>query len=57
MILFKKHTPSKDMLSMRLFEVRLAANISFKLCYTPSIPLTFELGLVFITISYEIWKA
>lgn len=56
MILFQKTKSSKDMLKTRLFEIRLQANLSFRLCYSPNIPFTFELGLSLITISYEVWR-
>ena len=57
MILFKVHKTSKDMLKTRLFEIRLQANLSFRLSYSPTIPFTFELGLGLITISYEVWRS
>ena len=41
---------------VRRFEVRTQLNLSFRICYVPGIPLTVELGLGLITISYEIWK-
>lgn len=56
MILFQKVYTSKDMLRSRIFEIRLQLNFAFRLCYSPNIPFTFELGLGFITISYEIWR-
>jgi len=56
MILFQKAKTSKDMLTTRKFEIRTQLNLAFRLCYVPGIPLTVELGLGLITISYEIWK-
>lgn len=56
MILFQKCKTSEDMLMTRIFQIRFQLNLSFRLCYSPNIPLTFELGLGIITISYEIWK-
>lgn len=56
MILFQKAKTSKDMLTTRKFEIRTQLNLAFRLCYAPGIPLTVELGLGLITISYEIWK-
>lgn len=56
MILIQKAKTSKDMLTTRKFEIRTQLNIAFRLCYVPGIPLTVELGLGLITISYEIWK-
>lgn len=57
MILFQSAKTSKDMLKTRLFEVRLQANLSFRLSYSPKFPFVFELGLGLITISYEVWRA
>ena len=57
MILKQISKSSKDYRTTRLFEIRLQANLSFRLCYSPNIPLTLELGLGLITISYEIWKS
>lgn len=56
MILFQNTKVSEDMRATRKFEIRLQANLAFRLCYDPFIPFTAELGLGFITISYEIWK-
>lgn len=56
MILFQKTKTSKDMLKTRIFEIRFQANISVRISYSPTIPLTLELGLGLITFSYEIWK-
>lgn len=56
MILIQKAKTSKDMLTTRKFEIRTQLNLAFRLCYVPGIPLTVELGLGLITISYEIWK-
>ena len=42
---------------VRVFEIRTQVNLSFRLCYSPGIPFTFELGLGLITISYEVWKS
>jgi hypothetical protein len=57
MILFQIKKTSKDLLKTRLFEIRVQANISFRLCYTQHIPFTFELGLGLLTISYEVWRS
>lgn len=56
MILFQKTKVSEDMRTTRKFEIRTQLNLSFRLCYSRFIPFTAELGLGFITISYEIWK-
>lgn len=56
MILFHRSKTSKDMLKTRLFEIRLQANLAFRLCYSPCIPFTLEFGFGFITISYEVWR-
>ena len=56
MILKQISKTSKDMLTTRLFEIRVQANLSFRLSYSPNIPLTLELGLGLITFSYEIWR-
>lgn len=54
MIIFSKSKTSDDLLVVRVFEVRVQLNLAFRLCYSPTIPFTFELGLGLITISYEI---
>jgi hypothetical protein len=56
MILFQKTKVSEDMRTTRKFEIRLEVNLAFRLCYSQFIPFTAELGLGFITISYEIWR-
>lgn len=56
MILYHHNKTSKDMLRTRLFEIRLQANLAFRLCYSPRIPFTLEFGLGIITISYEVWR-
>ena len=56
MILIQKAKTSEDLLKTRKFEVRLQLNLGFRICYSPEIPLTLELGLGLITISYEVWR-
>lgn len=55
--LFSIHKASENLLTMRLFEIRLQWNLSFRLCRCPQIPFCLELGLGLITISYEVWRA
>lgn len=57
MILFSNQNFSKDMKTVRIFEIRTQLNISLRISYSPQIPLTLELGLGIITFSYEIWKS
>ena len=56
MILKQITKTSSDMLTTKVFEIRTQLNLSFRLCYSPGIPFTAELGLGLITFSYEIWK-
>lgn len=57
MILFQEAKTSSDLLKTRKFEIRLQLNLGFRICYSPQIPITLELGLGLITISYEVWRA
>ena len=56
MILFQKQKDCFDNKYVQLFSIRLQLNVCAKVSYSPEIPLTIELGLGLITISYEIWR-
>jgi hypothetical protein len=56
MILFKKHTFAKSMDKAILFECRLQLNLGVKIACSPNIPLCIEVGMLFITLSFEILK-
>ena len=55
MILFQTQKEFKQKF-VKIFSIRLQANICIKLSCSSGIPLTLELGLGLITFSYEIWQ-
>ena len=53
MVLLEKYFQSRDMLTAHMFDIRLQANVAFKIGYHNHLcPLVIEIGLVFITFSY-----
>lgn len=54
---FSIYKQSNDMLKARMLEIRLQPNIAFRICYkNHMIPFSLELGLVFFTISYDVFN-
>jgi hypothetical protein len=56
MILFQKQKECFDSKYIQIFAISLQVNICAKVSHSPNIPLTIEVGLGLITISYEVWK-
>ena len=56
MILFQKQKDCCNNKCVQLFAIRLQVNFCAKVSFSPEIPLTIELGLGLITISYEVWR-
>lgn len=53
MVLFEKHFQTRDMLHSHMFEIRLQANVEFKIGYHNHLcPLVIEIGLGLITFCY-----
>jgi hypothetical protein len=56
MVLFQTKKECFDMKFVQIFSIRLQVNFCAKLSYSPEIPLTLELGLGLVTLSYDVWK-
>lgn len=56
MVLFQKQKECFDSKYVQIFAIRLQLNFCAKVSYSPEIPLTIEIGLGLITVSYEVWR-